>query len=87
MNERDQDGMAAAPVQSRDRVLGVFSRYPSALLLLLVFAVEVGVGLFVIRDVKMASAEAQQMYARSVLRSRRVDHDLHLSKEGSPYLG
>jgi signal transduction histidine kinase len=63
---------APAPVQPRDRVLGVFSRYPSALLLLLVFSVEVGVGMFVIRDVRTASVEAQQMYARSVLGLRQI---------------
>jgi signal transduction histidine kinase len=63
---------APASVQSRDRVLGVFSRYPSALLLLVVFSVEVGVGMFVIRDVRTASVEAQQMYARSVLGLRQI---------------
>jgi signal transduction histidine kinase len=72
MSERDKDGMATAPVEPRDRLLGVFSRYPSALLLLVVFGVEVGVGMFVIRDVRTASAEAQQMYARSVLGLRQI---------------
>jgi signal transduction histidine kinase len=72
MSERDKDGMATARVQPRDSLPGVFSRYPSALLLLLVFAVEVGVGMFVIRDVRMASMEAQQMYARSVLGLRQI---------------
>src|SRR5271157_2692319 len=71
MSEPDNNA-APAPVQPRDRVLGVFSRYPSALLLLLVFSVEVGVGMFVIRDVRTASAEAQQMYARSVLGLRQI---------------
>jgi signal transduction histidine kinase len=71
MSESDNNS-APAPVQSRDRVLGVFSRYPSALLLLLVFSVEVGVGMFVIRDVRTASVEAQQMYARSVLGLRQI---------------
>jgi signal transduction histidine kinase len=69
----DPDNNAApAPVQPKDRILGVFSRYPSALLLLIVFSVEVGVGLFVIRDVRIASVEAQQMYARSVLGLRQI---------------
>ena len=63
---------APAPVQPRDQVLRVFSRYPSALLLLVVFSVEVGVGMFVIRDVRTASVEAQQMYARSVLGLRQI---------------
>jgi len=72
MSERHEDVVQPAPVQSRDRVLGVFSRYPSALLLLLVFIVEVGVGMFVIRDLRTASAEAQQMYGRSVLGLRQI---------------
>ena len=72
MSERTRDAMQPDPVQSRDRVLSVFSRYPSALLLLVVFGVEVGIGIFVIRDVRTASAEAQQMYARSVLGLRRI---------------
>ena len=72
MSKRDQDVMPLAPAPVRDRVLGLFSRYPSALLLLLVFAVEVGVGMFVIRDVRMASVVAQQMYARSVLGLRQL---------------
>ncbi|HEX9111067.1 MAG TPA: ATP-binding protein [Terriglobales bacterium] len=63
---------APAPVPPRDRVLSVFSRYPSALLLLVVFSVEVGVSLFVIRDVRTAGVEAQQMYARSVLGLRQI---------------
>lgn len=71
MSESDNNA-APAPVQPRDRVLGVFSRYPSALLLLVVFSVEVGVGMFVIRDVRTASVEAQQMYARSVLGLRQI---------------
>ncbi len=56
----------------RDRVLSVFSRYPSALLLLIVFSVEVGVGLFVIRDLRTASEEMQKMYERSVLGLRQI---------------
>jgi signal transduction histidine kinase len=63
---------APAPVPPRDRVLGVFSRYASALLLFVVFSVEVGVSIFVIRDVRTAGLEAQQMYARSVLGLRRI---------------
>jgi signal transduction histidine kinase len=61
-----------APVEPGDRMVAQFSRYPSALLLLIVFGVEVGVGMFVIRDVRMAGIEAQQMYARSVLGRRQI---------------
>lgn len=71
MNQLDNNA-EPVPVQPRDRVLGVFSRFPSALLLLVVFCVEVGVGMFVIRDVRAASVEAQQMYARSVLGLRQI---------------
>lgn len=56
----------------RDRTLNVFSRYPSALLLLLVFCVEVGVGVFMIRDLRTANLEAEKMYARSVLGLRQI---------------
>ena len=55
-----------------DRTLRAFSRYPSALLLLLVFGVEVGVGLFMIRDLRTANLEAEKMYARSVLGLRQI---------------
>jgi signal transduction histidine kinase len=72
MSEPHKDVTQPAPVQTRDRVLGAFSRYNSALLLLLVFGVEVGVGIFVIRDLRTASAEAQQMYGRSVLGLRQI---------------
>lgn len=51
---------------------GIFSRYSSPLLLLLVFAVEVGVGIFVIRDLRTANLEAQRMYAGSVLGLRMI---------------
>jgi signal transduction histidine kinase len=64
------DNTAQAPVAVRDRFLGMFSRY--ALLLFVVFSVEVGVGVFVIRDVRTVSLEAQQMYARSVLGLRQI---------------
>ena len=59
-------------VSPKHRGANVFSRYPTALLLLVVFGVEVGVSLFVIRDVRTVSVEAQQMYARSVLGLRQI---------------
>src|SRR6201993_252917 len=72
MNERNTNpGQPVAP-QTRDRALESYSRYPSALLLLVVFSVELGVGWFVIRDVRTANADAQQMYARSVLGLRQI---------------
>lgn len=72
MNDGHQNGIPPAMVLPRNRVPNAFSRYPSALLLLLVFAVELGVSLFVIRDVRTVSVEAQQMYARSVRGLRQI---------------
>src|ERR1700722_4424127 len=72
MSESAKKTTQPAPVQPGDRMVGAFSRYPSALLLLIVFGVEVGVGMFVIRDVRMAGIEAQQMYASSVLGLRQI---------------
>jgi signal transduction histidine kinase len=71
MEEQDKAETQRAPV-ARDRALNLFSRYPSALLLLLVFCVEVGVGVFVIRDLRTANLEAEKMYARSVLGLRQI---------------
>ena len=71
MSERNQIA-TSAPAQPASRALNVPSGYTSALLLLIVFSVEVGVGMFVIRDVRTASVEAQQMYARSVLGLRQI---------------
>jgi signal transduction histidine kinase len=70
MTARDQG--VSIQVQPRDRVLKVYSRYSSALLLIIVFSVEVGIGWFVIRDLRTAGAEAQKMYARSVLGLRQI---------------
>jgi len=58
--------------RSRSGALSAVARYNYALLLLLVFSVEVGVSIFVIRDMRAASVEAQQMYARSVLGLRQI---------------
>src|SRR5438309_10980340 len=44
----------------------------STLLLLLVFVVELGVGVFLLRDLRTANVEAQRMYAGSVLGLRRI---------------
>ena len=72
MSEPVDDRMTTAPAPRRDRILGAFSRYPSAVLLLVVFGVELGVGMFVIRDVRTVSVETQRMYARSVLGLRQI---------------
>jgi signal transduction histidine kinase len=53
-------------------VSGLLARNSYTLLLLLVFGIEVGVGVFVIRDLHTADVEAQRMYAGSVLGLRRI---------------
>src|SRR5438874_1616975 len=50
----------------------VFSRYSSALLLLLVFCTVTVVGLFAIRDLRRADLEEQNMFTRSVLSLHRI---------------
>src|SRR5690348_12640279 len=64
MEPRTEGRNAAGP--------GLLSGYSSSLLLLLVFAVELGVGLFLLRDLRTANIEAQRMYAGSVLGLRRI---------------
>ena len=55
-----------------DRVLYEVSRYSSTLLLLMVFCVETGVVIFVIRDMRAADNEVQRMYVGSVLGLRNI---------------
>src|SRR5215467_15510275 len=72
MMDRNSNSEQAAGAGTRPGSLEWHSRYPSALLLLVVFSVELGVGWFVIRDLRTANADAQQMYARSVLGLRQI---------------
>jgi signal transduction histidine kinase len=65
-----QTTVASGPGTSRGS--GPLSRYSSALLLFLVFAVVMAVGAFVIRDLHSADVEAQKMYAGSVLGLHRI---------------
>jgi signal transduction histidine kinase len=60
------------PVESTNRLLQAISRYSSTLLLLMVFVVETGVVIFVIRDLRAADREVQRMYAGSVLGLRGI---------------
>lgn len=55
-----------------DRFLHEVSRYSSTLLLLMVFCVETGVVVFVIRDLRAADHEVQSIYAGSVLGLRGI---------------
>ncbi len=72
MSGQDNDAARSLQIQARDRALKVYSRFSSAVLLLVVFSVEIGVGIFVIRDLRTAGAEARQMYIRSVLGLRQI---------------
>jgi signal transduction histidine kinase len=66
------------PVRPAARLL---SPYGSMVLLFLVFALELGVGLFVIRDLRSASVETQRMYAGSVLGLRRIGEMQYQAQE------
>jgi hypothetical protein len=55
-----------------DRFLFEVSRYSSTLLLLMVFTVETGVVIFVIRDLRAADSEVQRMYVGAVLGLRGI---------------
>src|SRR6201984_1068937 len=75
MNEQFQGAahpLRSRPVEATDRLLQAVSRYSSTLLLLMVFLVETGVVVFVIRDLRAADKEVQRMYAGSVLGLRGI---------------
>ena len=75
MSERIQLTVAAGATSFAPRVgkdPGFLSRYSSALLLLLLVALEAGVVYFVIRDVRSANHEVQKMYASAVRGLRRI---------------
>lgn len=55
-----------------DRFLFEVSRYSSTLLLLMVFTVETGVVIFVIRDLRAADSEVQRMYVGAVIGLRGI---------------
>jgi signal transduction histidine kinase len=62
----------SGPFHLIDRFLHEVSRYSSTLLLVMVFCVETGVVIFVIRDLHAADREVQRMYAGSVLGLRGI---------------
>jgi signal transduction histidine kinase len=64
-------GLSTA-ISTSGRASSLLSRHSSSLLLLFVFLVVVVVGIFVSRDLRSADAEAQKMYAGSVLGMRRI---------------
>lgn len=75
MSQRNQPAAQGGAASFAPRVgttPAFLSRYSSALLLLLVVGLEVGVVRFVIRDLRSANREVQRMYAWSVLGLRRI---------------
>ena len=75
MNQRHNATLPAttgSSARSTRRVVNNLSRHSSALLLFVVFAVELGVGGFVVRDLRIADNEAHRMYTESVLGLRRI---------------
>jgi len=62
----------AAPVSTMDRVVSAVLRHNATLLLVLVFCAVAVVGVFVIRDLQTANAEAQNIYAVSVQGLREI---------------
>src|SRR6267142_42208 len=65
-------GGARSSLQVIDLFLHEVGRYSSTLLLLMVFCVETGVVIFVIRDLRAADHEVQRIYAGSVLGLRGI---------------
>ena len=75
MSERSQKITARGAASFTPRVGKApefFSRYGSALLLVLLVGLEAGAVRFVIRDLRSADNEVQRMYASSVLGLRRI---------------
>ena len=66
---------------ARAAAAGLLPGYGSSLLLLLVFAVELAVGMFVVRDLRSANVETQRMYAGSVLGLRRIGEMQYQAQE------
>src|SRR5215472_16327422 len=62
----------AAQVSTMDRVVSAVLRHNATLLLVLVFCAVAVVGVFVIRDLQTANAEAQNIYAVSVQGLREI---------------
>jgi signal transduction histidine kinase len=63
---------AAGAPHGTHAIWHALSRYSSLLLMLLVCGVSAGLGLFVMRDSRIADAETQKMYEGSVLGFRRI---------------
>lgn len=75
MQDRDRRKLAGGATSftpAPGRRPGLWTRYSSAFLLLLVVGLEAGVVQFVIRDFHSANTEVQSMYAGSVLGLRRI---------------
>jgi signal transduction histidine kinase len=80
-SKHEGEATKAGPVPFTGLVASWVARNSYTLLLLLVFGIEVGVGVFVIRDLRTADVEAQRMYAGSVLGLRRIGELQYQSQE------
>lgn len=67
--------------QARSGAVTNLPRYSSALLLLAVFCVELGVGWFIVRDLRSADDQAHRMYTESVLGLRQIGELQYDSQE------
>ena len=74
MNSASQELRPRRAILAKPRRLltNAISRRSSSLFLLLVFAVEIAVGTWAIRDVRTANTQTQQIYAGSVIGLRRI---------------
>ena len=71
-NKAAGPGTNAGSANPASRVVSNLPRYSSVLLLLAVFCVELGVGGFVVRDLRTADDQAHRMYTESVRGLRRI---------------
>lgn len=65
-------GRATKVAATTSRLVKALSRYSPAVLLLVVFCVELGVGGFAVRDLRTGAEQAHRMYTQSVLGLRRI---------------
>lgn len=72
VNNTAPSSRAISPSDSVPRVVNRLPRYSSALLLMAVLCVELGVGGFAVRDALTANEQAHGMYSKSVLGLRRI---------------
>jgi signal transduction histidine kinase len=72
MSESPRQNFRKVATGSIPRLMRIFTRRGSSVLLLLVLLAEAGVGIFVMRDLAESSGAAQEMYGRSVRGLRQI---------------